>query len=84
MIGIMRNYTQLTEEQRYQIYEGITLGLTQAEIVEELAVNRSTISRELKRSPTTMEKSSQVMWILQRRVILRLTSPTHIALGEGA
>lgn len=46
----MRNYTQLTEEQRYQIYEGITLGLTQAEIADDLAVNKSTISRELKRN----------------------------------
>jgi len=46
----MRNYTQLTEEQRYQIYEGITLGLTQTEIADYLEVNRSTISRELKRN----------------------------------
>ena len=46
----MRNYTQLTEEQRYQIYEGITLGLTQAGIADELEVNKSTISRELNRN----------------------------------
>ena len=50
MIGIMRNYTQLTEEERYQIYEGITLGLTQTEIANDLDVNKSTISRELKRN----------------------------------
>jgi len=46
----MRNYTQLTEEQRYQIYEGITLGLTQTKIADDLEVDRSTISRELKRN----------------------------------
>ena len=46
----MRNYTQLTEEERYQIYEGITLGLTQTEIANDLDVNKSTISRELKRN----------------------------------
>ena len=46
----MRNYTQLTEEERYQIYEGITLGLTQTKIADDLDVNKSTISRELKRN----------------------------------
>lgn len=50
MIGTMRNYTQLTEEQKYQIYEGITLGLTQTKITDDLEVDRSIISRELKRS----------------------------------
>ena len=50
MIGIMRNYTQLTEDQRYQIYEDRTLGLTQKEIAQKLGVHRSTISRELKRN----------------------------------
>ena len=50
MIGTMRNYTQLTEDQRYQIYEDRTLGLTQKEIAQKLGVHRSTISRELKRN----------------------------------
>ena len=50
MIGTMKNYTQLTEEQRYQIYEDFTLGLTQTKIADSLGVNKSTISRELKRN----------------------------------
>lgn len=50
MIGIMRTYTQLTEEQRYQIYEDLTLGFTQKEISECLDVHKSTISREIRRN----------------------------------
>jgi IS30 family transposase len=50
MIGIMRNYIQLTEKEKYQIYEGITLGLTQTEIANDLDVNKSTVFRELKRN----------------------------------
>jgi IS30 family transposase len=44
MIGIMRNYTQLKEQERYQIYEVITLGLTQTEIADDLDINKSTVS----------------------------------------
>ena len=46
----MRSYSQLTEEQRYQIYEGRTQGLSQTAIAEKLGVNKSTVSRELKRN----------------------------------
>ncbi len=50
MTGIMRSYSQLTEEQRYQIYEDHTQGISQTEIAEKIGVNKSTISRELKRN----------------------------------
>lgn len=50
MIGTMRNYSQLTEEQRYQIYEGLTQGLSQTAIAEKISVNKSTVSRELERN----------------------------------
>ena len=43
-------YTQLTYEQRYQIYALLKIGQTQAEISRCLGVHRSTISRELRRN----------------------------------
>ena len=46
----MRSYSQLTEEQRYQIYEDRTQGLSQTKIAKNIGVNKSTISRELKRN----------------------------------
>lgn len=46
----MRSYSQLTEEQRYQIYEARTHGHSQTEIAESLGIHKSTVSRELKRN----------------------------------
>lgn len=46
----MESYTQLTREQRYQIYSLIQNGFTQAHVAEHLGVNKSTISRELRRN----------------------------------
>ena len=43
-------YTQLTYEQRYQIYALLKIGQTQAEITKCLGVHRSTISREIRRN----------------------------------
>ncbi len=50
MIGTMGSYSQLTEEQRYQIYEDCKQGLSQTDIGKNIGVNKSTISRELKRN----------------------------------
>jgi len=44
------NYTQLTREQRYQIYALKKIGHTQTEIANCLGVNKSTISREFRRN----------------------------------
>ena len=44
------NYSQLTLEQRYQIYVLKKMGHTQTEIAICLGVNKSTISRELRRN----------------------------------
>ena len=44
------SYTQLTQEQRYQIYVLKKTGQTQTEIAQCLGVHKSTISRELKRN----------------------------------
>ncbi len=46
----MRNYTQLTSEQRYQISGLKKAGFCQAHIASEVGVHKSTISRELKRN----------------------------------
>ncbi len=46
----MKKYRQLTLEQRYQISPFLKLGFTQTEIANQLGVNKSTLSRELKRN----------------------------------
>jgi IS30 family transposase len=46
----MRTYTQLTQEQRYQIYALKKMGHQQTEIAKFVGVDKSTISRELKRN----------------------------------
>ena len=44
------SYTQLTQEQRYQIYALKKMGHNQTKIAECLGVHKSTINRELKRN----------------------------------
>lgn len=46
----MRTYTQLTQEQRYQIYALRKAGHNQTEIAKIIKVHKSTISRELRRN----------------------------------
>lgn len=46
----MKGYTQLTREQRYQIYAYRRAGLNQSETAQELEVHKATISRELARN----------------------------------
>jgi IS30 family transposase len=46
----MRTYTQLTQEQRYQIYALLKMDITQTEIAKVIGVHKSTISRELHRN----------------------------------
>jgi len=43
-------YTQLTQEQRYQIHALLKMEHSQTEIAETLGVHKSTVSRELKRN----------------------------------
>jgi IS30 family transposase len=44
------NYTQLTREQRYQIYALMRAGQNQTQIATNIACHKSTISRELRRN----------------------------------
>ncbi len=46
----MEHYTQLTQEQRYQIHAFMKAGFTQSAIAEEMGVHPSTISREVRRN----------------------------------
>jgi len=46
----MRTYTQLTQEQRYQIYALLKMGHHRTEIAGVIGVHKSTVSRELKRN----------------------------------
>ena len=46
----MRTYQQLTQEQRYQIYALVKMGHNQTQIADCLGVDKSTISRELRRN----------------------------------
>jgi IS30 family transposase len=46
----MRTYTQLTQEQRYQISAMKRIGICPSKIAEEVGVHRATIGRELKRN----------------------------------
>ncbi|BCO29996.1 IS30 family transposase [Thiohalobacter sp. COW1] len=46
----MRVYTQLTQEQRYQIYALMKAALNQSEIAAIVGVHKSTVSRELGRN----------------------------------
>jgi len=46
----MNHYTQLTQEQRYQLYAMNKAEMTQKDIAQELGVHPSTVSREFKRN----------------------------------
>ena len=46
----MKHYTQLTQEQRYQIDVSRKAGVNQTETAEKLRVDKSTISREIRRN----------------------------------
>jgi len=46
----MKKYTQLTQEQRYQIYAFLKAGFLQTQIASEIGVHKSTISREIRRN----------------------------------
>lgn len=46
----MGKYTQLTQEQRYQIYAFFKAGFSKTHIASEIEVHKSTISREMERN----------------------------------
>ena len=48
--SLVKTYSQLTQEQRYQISAMKKIDSSQKEIAAEIGVNKSTISRELRRN----------------------------------
>ena len=46
----MDSYTQLTQDQRYQIYAFMKAGFSQTSIAFEIGVHKSKVSRELSRN----------------------------------
>ena len=46
----MNSYKQLAYEQRYHIYSMLRIGFSQTKIANEIGVDRSTVSRELRRN----------------------------------
>ena len=50
----MKHYTHLTSEQRYQISNGLKQGYSQQTIANIIGVNKSTISREIRRNDASL------------------------------
>jgi IS30 family transposase len=66
----MRTYTQLTQEQRYQISVLLKIGQNQSEIAEVIGKHKSTISRELRRNQGQRgyrPKQAQQMFLNRRK-----------------
>ena len=73
----MKRYTHLTSEQRYQISNGLKEGYSQQTIAAIIGVNKSTVSREMRRNDASRGrvrrltlKASQVAavpWVCQKR-----------------
>ena len=74
----MKHYKQLTLSQRYQIQSLLQVGYTQTQIALELSVNKSTISRELKRNIPTRGQTANtyVAEHAQRKTLYRHSSKT--------
>ena len=76
----MRTYTQLTQEQRYQIYALKKMGHTQSEIAQVLEVDRSTICRELSRN--TGERGYRPKQAHEKAMQRRVKAKTRIGAGD--
>jgi len=64
----MRTYTQLAQEQRYQVYALLKMGHNQTEIATVVGVHKSTISRELRRNRGRRGyRPKQAHWMALRR-----------------
>jgi len=76
----MRTYTQLTREQRYQIYALKKMGHTQSEMAQVLEVERSTICRELSRN--TGERGYRPKQAHEKAMQRRAKAKTRIGAGD--
>ena len=83
----MRTYTQLTQEQRYQIYALLKMGHCQSDIAKVIGVDKSTISREVRRNRGKRgyrPKQAQQFTLTRRRkkVRTRIAPETWVLVEE--
>ncbi|MCK5893642.1 MAG: IS30 family transposase [Endozoicomonadaceae bacterium] len=71
-----KTYTRLTEDERYQIYEGVTEKLSHREIARLINKHHSTVSKEVKRNiglrdyrPKQAQEKSQQRLLIKPRYI---------------
>jgi IS30 family transposase len=78
----MRTYTQLTREQRYQIYVLLKAGHNQTEIARFIKVHKSTICRELRRNRGGKgyrpKQAHQFAWNRRKKARYRIQASTWI------
>jgi len=82
----MRTYTQLTQEQRYQIYALLKMGHSRTEIASVVGVHKSTVSREWKRNHGQRgyrPKQAHALAVSRRRKAKPRILPETWALIEG-
>jgi IS30 family transposase len=82
----MRTYTQLTQEQRYQIYALLKMGHNRTEIASVVGVHKSTVSREWKRNHGQRgyrPKQAHALAVSRRRKAKLRILPEIWALIEG-
>lgn len=75
-------YTQLTREQRYAIYLGKQDGMSQSAIARQIGVDKSTVSRELKRNSN---RYGRYIWkeAHESAVFRRERTPGHRSLDRS-
>jgi IS30 family transposase len=77
----LKKYKQLTQEQRYQIYALRKEGLSQGDIARNLEVDKSTISREIKRN--TGHKGYRAKQAHEKATQRHIKKPKAIRLTEA-
>jgi len=83
----MHTYKQLTYEQRCQIYALKSTGKSQHVIAQEMDINQSSVSRELKRNTGQRGyrfKQAQMLCCNRRKNSVKARDPLQVYLGRQA
>ena len=75
----MSNYSQLSQEQRYQIYALMKAGLYQPQIARIVGVHKSTISREMRRNRGLRGYRPKQAHHLAQRRRLKMSGPEFLS-----
>ena len=80
-----KTYTRLTEDERYQIYEGVTEGRSHREIAALINKHHSTVSREVKRNtglrgyrPIVLKKELQIKVRERECLSDKISAPKYV------